>query len=89
LPIIRRTVPAGAGWAYDIKHDGFCFISRRDGERVRVFSKFWRVNSFNHCRLTGAVGVPSYRGLAIFTHAAAHCGFIFDNSGRVAAVIER
>jgi bifunctional non-homologous end joining protein LigD len=39
LPTISRTVPTGAGWAYEIKHDGFCFISRRDGERVRVFSR--------------------------------------------------
>jgi bifunctional non-homologous end joining protein LigD len=32
-------VPTGAQWAYEIKHDGFRFICRRDGERVRVFSR--------------------------------------------------
>jgi hypothetical protein len=25
LPMISRTVPTGAGWAYEIKHDGFRF----------------------------------------------------------------
>jgi ATP-dependent DNA ligase len=39
LPTINRTVPTGAGWAYEIKHDGFRFICRRDGERVRLFSR--------------------------------------------------
>jgi bifunctional non-homologous end joining protein LigD len=27
------------GWAYEIKHDGFRFICRRDGERVRCYSR--------------------------------------------------
>src|SRR5262245_1202711 len=36
-----RFRPAGA---YEIKHDGFRFICRRDGERVRVFSR--RGNDF-------------------------------------------
>ena len=39
LPSISRTAPSGPGWAYEIKHDGFRFICRRDGERVRVFSR--------------------------------------------------
>jgi len=39
LPTNARTVPASAQWAYEIKHDGFRFICRRDGDRVRVFSR--------------------------------------------------
>jgi bifunctional non-homologous end joining protein LigD len=38
-PTVSRTVPTGPEWAYEIKHDGFRFICRRDGERVRVFSR--------------------------------------------------
>jgi ATP-dependent DNA ligase len=34
LPTPSRTVPIGPGWA-----DGYRFIARRDGERVRVFSR--------------------------------------------------
>jgi bifunctional non-homologous end joining protein LigD len=32
-------VPTGTQWAHEIKHDGFRFICRRDGGRVRVFSR--------------------------------------------------
>ena len=32
-------MPDGPGWAFEIKHDGFRFIARRDGDRVRVFSR--------------------------------------------------
>jgi bifunctional non-homologous end joining protein LigD len=39
LPTLADTVPTGAQWAYEIKHDGFRFICRRDGDRVRVFSR--------------------------------------------------
>src|SRR5262249_50709866 len=33
------SVPAGPQWAHEIKHDGYRFIVRRDGNRVRVFSR--------------------------------------------------
>jgi bifunctional non-homologous end joining protein LigD len=39
LPTISRMVPTGPQCAYEIKHDGFRFICRRDGERVRLFSR--------------------------------------------------
>jgi bifunctional non-homologous end joining protein LigD len=37
LPTLGAT--SGPQWAYEIKHDGFRFICRRDGDRVRVFSR--------------------------------------------------
>ena len=39
LPINAQAVPTGPQWAYEIKHDGFRFICRRDGARVRVYSR--------------------------------------------------
>ena len=39
LPTNGGVVPTGPQWAYEIKHDGFRFICRRDGDRVRVFSR--------------------------------------------------
>jgi ATP-dependent DNA ligase len=39
LPTNGRTVPDGPQWAYEIKHDGFRFVCRRDGKQVRVFSR--------------------------------------------------
>src|SRR6266480_2893824 len=40
LPTLASTVPDGPRWAYEIKHDGFRFICRRDGDRVRVYSRW-------------------------------------------------
>jgi ATP-dependent DNA ligase len=39
LPTVSHTPPSGPLWVHEIKHDGFRFICRRDGERVRVFSR--------------------------------------------------
>ena len=39
LPTPSRTVPDGSRWAFEVKHDGYRFIARRDGNRVRVFSR--------------------------------------------------
>src|SRR5215470_3284888 len=39
LPTLGHTVPAGPLWAYEIKHDGFRFICRREADRLRVFSR--------------------------------------------------
>jgi ATP dependent DNA ligase domain len=39
LPTNGYATPIGPHWAYEIKHDGFRFICRRDGDRVRVFSR--------------------------------------------------
>jgi hypothetical protein len=35
LPTLGHTVPTGPQWAYEIKHDGFRFICRREGDRVQ------------------------------------------------------
>jgi ATP-dependent DNA ligase len=32
-------VPSGPQWVYEIKHDGFRFICRRESDRMRVFSR--------------------------------------------------
>jgi bifunctional non-homologous end joining protein LigD len=39
LPTVANTVPSGPQWVHEIKHDGFRFICRRDGDQVRVFSR--------------------------------------------------
>jgi bifunctional non-homologous end joining protein LigD len=39
LPTPSRNVPDGPRWIFEIKHDGFRFIARRDGDRIRVFSR--------------------------------------------------
>src|ERR1700730_6101095 len=39
LPTVADTVPSGPQWVQEIKHDGFRFICRREGNRIRVFSR--------------------------------------------------
>jgi bifunctional non-homologous end joining protein LigD len=39
LPTDGHAVPTGPQWAYEIKHDGYRFICRRDDDSVRVFSR--------------------------------------------------
>ena len=39
LPTLADTVPSGPQWVYEIKHDGLRFICRREGNRIRVFSR--------------------------------------------------
>src|SRR5579871_5086382 len=39
LPTLAKTVPDGPQWAHEIKHDGFRMLVRRDGDRVRIWSR--------------------------------------------------
>jgi ATP-dependent DNA ligase len=36
---VADSVPSGPQWVHEIKHDGYRFICRRVGDRVRVFSR--------------------------------------------------
>jgi bifunctional non-homologous end joining protein LigD len=39
LPTTAHTLPSGGLWLHEIKHDGFRLIARKDGERVRLYSR--------------------------------------------------
>jgi bifunctional non-homologous end joining protein LigD len=39
LPTLSEYVPSGPEWVHEIKHDGYRFMCRREGDRVRVFSR--------------------------------------------------
>jgi bifunctional non-homologous end joining protein LigD len=39
LPTTTHTLPSGGMWLHEIKHDGFRIIARKDGERVRLYSR--------------------------------------------------
>jgi ATP-dependent DNA ligase len=79
LPTLSRTVPDGPRWAFEVKHDGYRFIARRDGDRVRVFSrhgKDWtdKVPAIVEAMLALPVktAILDGDGETIFRHA---CGF--------------
>jgi ATP-dependent DNA ligase len=39
LPTKAQTPPSGALWLHEIKHDGFRVVARKDGDRVRLYSR--------------------------------------------------
>jgi bifunctional non-homologous end joining protein LigD len=39
IPILAHKPPAGPQWVHEIKHDGYRLIVRRDGDRVRLFTR--------------------------------------------------
>ena len=39
LPSPADHPPSGDAWLHEIKHDGFRVIARKDGERVRLYSR--------------------------------------------------
>jgi bifunctional non-homologous end joining protein LigD len=39
LPTKATTLPSGRPWLHEIKHDGFRVIARKDGDRVRLYSR--------------------------------------------------
>jgi bifunctional non-homologous end joining protein LigD len=39
LPTKALQPPSGDAWLHEIKHDGFRVIARKDGDRVRLYSR--------------------------------------------------
>ena len=39
LPTKAQHPPTGALWLHEIEHDGFHVIARKDGDRVRLYSR--------------------------------------------------
>ena len=39
LPTVSERAPSGPGWLHEIKHDGFRVIARKDGTRVKLYSR--------------------------------------------------
>ena len=46
LPTKTDKLPSGDLWLHEIKHDGFRVIARKDGDRVRLYSRHG--NDFTH-----------------------------------------
>jgi Tripartite tricarboxylate transporter family receptor len=54
LPTKTDKLPSGSQWLHEIKHDGFRIIARKDGPRVRLYSRpgndltAWNVTLYDH-----------------------------------------
>jgi bifunctional non-homologous end joining protein LigD len=39
FPTVGKTVPAAPEWLHEVKYDGYRLMVRRDGARVRCFTR--------------------------------------------------
>jgi bifunctional non-homologous end joining protein LigD len=76
LPTNWPALPCGPLWAYEIKHDGFRFICRREGDQVRVFSR--RGNDYTD-RVPGIA--DAMRALRVTTATIDGEGVVCDGEG--------
>ncbi len=73
LPTSSKRPPAGDGWLHEIKHDGFRCIARKDGKRVRLYSRPGNDLTSRFIRIVEAVARLKARTCIIDGEAVA-CG---------------
>jgi bifunctional non-homologous end joining protein LigD len=39
IPTVAKKPPAGPDWVYELKHDGYRLLARKDGLDVRIYSR--------------------------------------------------
>src|SRR3954469_25091249 len=54
-PTLSATVPTGPEWMHEIKHDGFRLLARKDGEKVRLWSRQGRSWTREFAAITAAL----------------------------------
>jgi bifunctional non-homologous end joining protein LigD len=77
LPTKAPQPPSGDGWLHEIKHDGFRVIARKDGERIRLYSRPGNDLTYRFPLIVEALGRLRSRSCIIDGEAVA-C----DDSGR-------
>jgi bifunctional non-homologous end joining protein LigD len=60
-------------WLHEIKHDGYRILARKDGDRVRLWSRNGRDWSRQFTAIAEAVAALPARELVIDGEACAHC----------------
>jgi ATP-dependent DNA ligase len=55
LPTKTDKLPSGSEWLHEIKHDGFRVIARKDGPRVRLYSRPSNVSRQTFTRAASAL----------------------------------
>jgi len=82
LPMTAPRPPSGPLWLHEVKHDGFRVIARKDGLRVRLYSR--QGNDLTSRTLDGEAvacddnGVPSFNLLLHRKRDDHVCLFAFD-----------
>jgi bifunctional non-homologous end joining protein LigD len=70
-PTLSDTVPSGPLWLHEIKHDGYRILARKDGDRVRLWSRNGRDWSREFTGIAEAM--RSLPDCVIDGEACAHC----------------
>jgi hypothetical protein len=73
LPTSATQPPSGALWVHEIKHDGFRVISRKDGNRVKLYSRLGNDLTYRFPLIVEALGTLHSRSCIIDGEAVA-CG---------------
>jgi ATP-dependent DNA ligase len=73
LPTSTKHPPSGKGWLHEIKHDGFRVIARKNGNRVRLYSRPGNDLTKRFPRITEAMAQLRARSCIIDGEAVA-CG---------------
>src|SRR4051794_40462825 len=72
-PVLVATVPSGAGWLQELKHDGFRIVANKEGDDFRLWSRSGRDWSVEFAAITAAVmSLPAAR-IVLDGEAVAHC----------------
>jgi ATP-dependent DNA ligase len=58
LPSARSKPPTGSTWVHEIKHDGYRLMARRDGKRIRLFTRHGYDGSKRYPLIAEALRVP-------------------------------
>src|SRR5437764_12693798 len=72
-PTPSKTVPTGPEWVHEIKHDGFRVLARKDGEKVRLWSRQGRSWTREFAAITAAFEMLPVNHIVLDGEAVAHC----------------
>jgi bifunctional non-homologous end joining protein LigD len=72
-PTLRETAPSGPQWIHEIKHDGMRLIARKDGQRVRLWSRNGLDWSADLAAIAAGLRALPIDQLVIDGEAVAHC----------------
>src|SRR3954463_4365308 len=64
-PTPSKTVPTGPEWVHEIKHDGFGVVARKDGEKVRLWSRQGRSWTREFAAITAALKALSVNQIVL------------------------
>ena len=56
LPTKAPQPPTGEAWLHEIKHDGFRVVARKDGDRVRLYSRPGKGLTYRFTQIVEALG---------------------------------